>query len=597
MQSSANLTTDIYVRHSVGSRELFRAITRLQADLHTVVVGRLPASEGLGFSLVVEEGGSGYREICTYGFRFQHGVVSYRTLAARAETREGGISAGDVTDWKSVLTQAQRSPSPPTAAANRTTVTETTPIAANGRPGYGDVIGEFRGVVARSNGDCTATLLGKCGSDNTWKQYALYQCVDYAKRFYQEHYRTVAETQAEWKDAISFWSRTTHPNLLKYLNGNTNSLPKPGDMIFFDTGYSEGHVAIVRLVSVGRINIIQQNVKRETAYAEVSYKTEPNGLIRLADGMRFPDGSLSKGTMRPLGWLSLREKDRSTVQVQRDTGSQPAPAGISMPANCGRSPIDLSGNWELRRKNYPRGNPVASMTLTFDNIGIIAKGSSWTGQGRFDGCRGYYDWEFADGKRGRTTIALDSAGALLGSVRGSGLDWDYIGTRVAAKPAASDTHAPLDRQWLGKWKGREPWRGSKWVASLDISPTAIQYRSSVGDEGQYHMETTKYKWSPLQDGLRARAVPSGSLLFSSSQNTRAKAEIVKEFEANKAMFADVPGSANARRTETEAIQRMRPGGYPVILLYTNGEINELVLDGDHIWFLPGEGMGTELFSA
>ena len=103
MQSTLAQTTDIYVRHSVGSNELFRAITRLQSTPSTVVVGRLPAGEGPGFSLLVEEGGSGYREICTYGFRFQqYGVVSYRTLAARAETRGGGIFAGEVTDWKSV---------------------------------------------------------------------------------------------------------------------------------------------------------------------------------------------------------------------------------------------------------------------------------------------------------------------------------------------------------------------------------------------------------------------------------------------------------------------------------------------------------------
>ena len=271
MQSSGVQTTDIYVRHSVGSKEIFRAITRLQSAPSAVVVGRLPASEGLGFSLEVAEGGSGLMQICTYGFRFQHGVVSYRTLAARAETRGGGRSTGEVTDWKSVLTHAQRSQSPPTGA-------------------------------------------------------------------------------------------------------------------------------------------------------------------------------------------------------------------------------------------------------------------------------------------------------------------------------------PLDRLWLGKWKGREQRGGSGSVSSLDISPTAIKYRRLVGDEGQYSMVTTKYKWSSLQDGLRARAVPSGSFLFSSSQQTRSKADVVKEFESNKVLFADVPGSASARRTENEAIQRMGPGRYPVILLYTNGEINELVLEGDHVWFLPGDEMGTELFN-
>lgn len=55
-----------------------------------------------GFSIQVVEGGSSYTQICTYGFRFQQGIVSYRTLAARAETREGGVYAGNATAWKSV---------------------------------------------------------------------------------------------------------------------------------------------------------------------------------------------------------------------------------------------------------------------------------------------------------------------------------------------------------------------------------------------------------------------------------------------------------------------------------------------------------------
>lgn len=121
IKSSGAPTNDIYVvRHLVGRSELFRAMTGLQSLLYTAVVGRLPASEGLGFSIQVADGGSGYGEVCTYGFRFQNGVVSYRTLAASGRTRGGGKFAGDVTDWKPALTQAQQPPSPPTAAARPT---------------------------------------------------------------------------------------------------------------------------------------------------------------------------------------------------------------------------------------------------------------------------------------------------------------------------------------------------------------------------------------------------------------------------------------------------------------------------------------------
>ena len=99
-----NITADITIRHSVGNRELFRSITRLKSSFpESVVIGKLPVSEGFGFSLEIAEGGSGLTHICTYGFRFQQGVVSYRTLAARMVDRDNVVVAvGDVTGWKSV---------------------------------------------------------------------------------------------------------------------------------------------------------------------------------------------------------------------------------------------------------------------------------------------------------------------------------------------------------------------------------------------------------------------------------------------------------------------------------------------------------------
>ena len=123
-----DLATDITIRHSLGDRQLFRAITRLKtSNPNSTVVGQLPVSEGLGFSIQVAEGGSGYTEICTYGFRFQQGIVSYRTLAARAETREGGVHAGDATAWKAVTMQSPVPifggtvlPSPPSNMAGTT---------------------------------------------------------------------------------------------------------------------------------------------------------------------------------------------------------------------------------------------------------------------------------------------------------------------------------------------------------------------------------------------------------------------------------------------------------------------------------------------
>lgn len=109
LRSSADLTSEIGVQHVLGSKVLFRTVTKLQADLESVTVQGLPAREGLGFAIRVAQGGSGYGEICSYGFRYQSGAVFYRTLAAKGEDRRSRKTfPGAVTEWKSALNAPRR---------------------------------------------------------------------------------------------------------------------------------------------------------------------------------------------------------------------------------------------------------------------------------------------------------------------------------------------------------------------------------------------------------------------------------------------------------------------------------------------------------
>lgn len=111
LHKSTDLTSEIDLRHMMGGRVLFRTVTKLQAELHTVIVERLPRREGLGFALRVTLGGSGVDVVCSYGFRFQNGVVFYRTLAAKLTSsgideegrRHRETFVGDVTEWKPAL--------------------------------------------------------------------------------------------------------------------------------------------------------------------------------------------------------------------------------------------------------------------------------------------------------------------------------------------------------------------------------------------------------------------------------------------------------------------------------------------------------------
>lgn len=54
----------------------------------------------------------------------------------------------------------------------------------------------------------------------------------------------------------------------------------------------------------------------------------------------------------------------------------------------------------------------------------------WTGRGKVTGNSGSYTWRFEDGKTGQTTFRVDKAGNLHGQVRGSGINWDYIGRKI-----------------------------------------------------------------------------------------------------------------------------------------------------------------------
>ncbi len=107
-------------------------------------------------------------------------------------------------------------------------------------------------------------------------------------------------------------------------------------------------------------------------------------------------------------------------------GNDPGSGGGTPSARrCG----DIDGDWRLSAEGRPGAGAIASMRIEVRGAEIAASGDGWNGRGSFDGTRGYYDWQFADGRRGRTTIALDGDCVLHGQVRGSGLDWDYQAQR------------------------------------------------------------------------------------------------------------------------------------------------------------------------
>ena len=102
----------------------------------------------------------------------------------------------------------------------------------------------------------------------------------------------------------------------------------------------------------------------------------------------------------------------------------------------------IEGQWVLRRENAPpeyHANWLQMQLSNEDSLTVI--GRMWKGQGTFDGEAGYYEWEFEDGKRGRTEFWIDDSGLMRGQVRAHGTDtdlpllnWNFWASRSTERP-------------------------------------------------------------------------------------------------------------------------------------------------------------------
>jgi surface antigen len=123
-----------------------------------------------------------------------------------------------------------------------------------------------------------------------------YQCVEFVKRYYFEHYNhKMPDAYGNAKDffdqAIKDGKLNPKRNLLQFTNP---SLTKPciGDLIILDghSGNPYGHVAIISNVSENKIEIIQQN-------------PGPFAPSRVELGLDSASGKWRIGHDRLLGWL------------------------------------------------------------------------------------------------------------------------------------------------------------------------------------------------------------------------------------------------------------------------------------------------------
>jgi len=92
----------------------------------------------------------------------------------------------------------------------------------------------------------------------------------------------------------------------------------------------------------------------------------------------------------------------------------------------------LSGTWLL--VNVETGASTLMRLEDHIGTGLIAgpaHGRAWQGKGSFVDGRGRYSWRFENGASGRTELRyLYVQDAIVGCVKGSGLDWCFAGFRL-----------------------------------------------------------------------------------------------------------------------------------------------------------------------
>jgi surface antigen len=135
---------------------------------------------------------------------------------------------------------------------------------ANRQYHVGMAIDSMNGVKVYFNGK-VSNVSGRNVASDGYNIGLKYQCVEFVKRYYYEHYHH--KMPDSYGHAKSFFDRKTadgklnkRRNLIQYTNPS-GSKPKSGDLIVFDGtgGNPYGHVAIISKVSDYAIEIIQQN--------------------------------------------------------------------------------------------------------------------------------------------------------------------------------------------------------------------------------------------------------------------------------------------------------------------------------------------------
>lgn len=165
----------------------------------------------------------------------------------------------------------------------------------------GDVMDNLDGVSVYYNGRINETH-GRNLTEDGYNLGVKYQCVEFVKRYYYEHYGH--RMPDSYGNAVDFFEEgiadvklNERRGLIQYTNPSSEK-PKEGDLLVYAATSSNefGHVAIVASVEGSKLEIIQQNAgKRGRSRARYNLSQTAEGEWQI-------------GNDRIMGWLRMPPK-------------------------------------------------------------------------------------------------------------------------------------------------------------------------------------------------------------------------------------------------------------------------------------------------
>ncbi len=200
----------------------------------------------------------------------------------------------EVKEWLPDLSKEEDSKSKTTGTT--TAAKPTKKRKKSTHPDRQKIIDNYKGVPVYHNGSLSS-VYGRNVTDDGYNLGLKYQCVEFVKRFYYEHYnhkmtQSYGHAKEFYNHSLSDGSFNEGRGLFQYKNGS-NYQPQEGAILVFgsDGTNAYGHVGIISAVKDGEIEMVSQNNGRN----QKSRSTIPLLLV---------NGKYKIDSDYVLGWLA-----------------------------------------------------------------------------------------------------------------------------------------------------------------------------------------------------------------------------------------------------------------------------------------------------